>query len=152
MSIEFRKATQSDIDTILANARQENIDELQMFDGLDLPVALTQSIHDSSESYVAVINGDPVCAFGVVPSSTPDVGVPWMVGTSTIDQHGTAFLRGSKAVINDLLTRWPLLRNWADTRNVRGLRWLRFMGFTIHPAQPVGPKGMLFHLFEKGSI
>lgn len=149
--IEFRKALQSDVDTILEHARQENIDELQVFDGMVLQDALTKSIENSAEAFVAVIDGDPVCAFGVVPSKVPGVGTPWMVGTSTIDQHGTAFLRGSKAVISDLMNRWNLLLNYADTRNVRGLRWLRFMGFTIHAAEPVGPKGMLFHRFEKGS-
>lgn len=150
--LEFRAATPEDLQVILAHARQENIDELQVCDGLGLEKALSESIENSREAFVFVIDGEPVCAFGVVPAPLPNVGIPWMVGTSNIDHHGTAFLRASKKVLAELMTRWPVLTNWADSRNTRGLRWLRFMGFTIHPAIPLGEKGLLFHRFEKGVL
>lgn len=148
---EFREATQEDIELILNYARQENIDELQLVDNLDLRTALVGSLGQSTEAYVAVIDGDPVCAFGVVETDHPGVGRPWMVGTSTIDKHGVAFLRASRAVIAELAARWPLLVNVADARNTRGLRWLRFMGFTIHEPEPMGQHNLMFHRFEKRS-
>lgn len=149
--LQLRKATQEDIDAILRTARQENVDELEVL-GIGLQDALLWSLDHSSEACVALLDGEPVCAFGVVATDQQGVGRPWMVGTSAIDRHSFAFLRSSKIVIADLLTRWDLLVNYADTRNSRGLRWLRFMGFTIHPAELIGEKPMPFHRFEKGAI
>jgi hypothetical protein len=148
---EFRESTSEDLEEILRNVRQENIDELQVFDDLGIGTALTLSIDNSSEAFVAVIDDEVVAAFGVVPSGTPGLGKPWMVGTSNIDHHAIAFLRLSKQVLTNIMLRWPRLENWADARNVRGLRWLRFMGFTIHDPILLGEKGLPFHRFEKGA-
>jgi len=146
--LELRKATQEDIDAILRTVRQENIAELEVL-GVGLEDSLLWSLDHSSEATVAVIDGEVVCAFGVVATPKKGVGRPWMVGTSTIDRHSIEFLRSSKVVLTDLLRRWDLLVNYADTRNLRGLRWLKFMGFTIHEAEPLGERQLMFHRFEK---
>lgn len=148
--LELRKATQADIDAILATVRKENIAELEVL-GVGLEDSLLWSLDHSSEACVAVIDGEVVCAFGVVATPEARVGVPWMVGTSTIDRHSIAFLRSSKMVLTDMFKRWDLLVNFADTRNLRGLRWLKFMGFTIHPTEPIGENQLMFHRFEKGA-
>jgi len=146
---EFRKATQEDVQHILATVRQENLDELELI-GIGIQDALEWSLGHSEEAFVAVFDGVPVCAFGVIATDDPHVGRPWMVGTSEIDKHKLAFLRGSKVVVAELLTYWGTLRNVADARNARGLRWLRFMGFTIHPAEHLGG-GFFIHRFEKSA-
>ena len=146
--LELRKATQEDIDAVLRTVRQENIAELEVL-GVGVDYSLVWSLENSSEACVAVIDGEVVCAFGVVPTPKKGVGVPWMMGTSTIDRHSIAFLRASKMVLTDMFKRWDLLVNDADTRNLRGLRWLKFMGFTIHEAEPLGERQLMFHRFEK---
>ncbi len=146
---EFRKATHEDVKAIIRTVRQENLDELELV-GIGLQDALEWSLGHSEEAFVAVFDGVPVCAFGVIATDDPHVGRPWMVGTSEIDNHKVEFLRASKAVVAELLIYWGTLRNVADARNTRGLRWLRFMGFTIHPAEHLC--GDLFvHRFEKRS-
>jgi len=144
---EFRVATPEDIQEILRTVRQENVAELEMI-GVGIDTSLNWSLRNSCEAYVALIDGDVVCAFGVVATHDPNMGTPWMVGTSVIDKHSIAFLRTSKQVVDKLLERWSILRNFADARNARGLRWLRFMKFDIDP-NGVCLNGFKFHQFEK---
>jgi hypothetical protein len=147
--IRFRPITPEDVRIVTEHIRSENVAELEVIDGFDLPTVMDLCINQSAMALTGEFDGEPVCLFGVVATS-PGVGAPWMFGSSLIDKHAVAFLRGSKTVISVMLNEWDYLENWADTRNLRGLRWIRFMGFTIHPAQPYGLKGMLFHRFEKG--
>src|SRR5574340_1750339 len=109
--LRFIPASSADLTFIFENVRKENLAELEVFDDLGLDAAIGQSIERSSEAFVAVIDGEPVCAFGVVDSGRPGTGRPWMVGTSNIDRHGIAFLRASKQVIADIMVRWPHLEN-----------------------------------------
>jgi hypothetical protein len=147
--VEYRKATESDIADILEHIRKENVDEISLV-GLEAKDVLSWSFDNSAESYVAVFDGDPVSAFGIIQAAGSEVGIPWMIGTSTIDRHAVAFLRASKKVIAELSERWPVMMNVADPRNTRGIRWLEFMGFTVYPAEQL-PGGKIYRKFEKRS-
>ena len=145
---EFRAVTNGDVELVLAHIRKENLDELQMDDKLDIQGVMHWCLLNSVTALTGIIDGEPVCIFGVVAASATE-GQPWMFGTSLIDKHAVAFLKASRAVVGRLLDEWKLLRNWTDVRNTRGLRWLKFMGFTIFPAEPHGPNGLLFHMVER---
>ena len=146
--IEMRTATAEDISAVRANVRAENLAELEVV-GLGLDEVLDWSLNNSWEALCGVIDGEPVCLFGVECTEDPEIGCPWMVGSNAIDRHRVAFLRASKAKVDQWNTHWPVLMNWVDARNVRGLRWLRFLGFEIQEAIPMGESGLEFHLFSK---
>jgi hypothetical protein len=147
---EFREVLSSDFDIVLAHIRNENVQELEMDDSLQLETIMKWCISESLVALTGVIGGEPVCIFGVVDHGD-NIGQPWMFGTSLIDKHAVSFLKASRYVIGRLLNDWPKLENWTDARNARGLRWLKFMGFTIHPAEPYGPKGLPFHRVERSA-
>jgi hypothetical protein len=149
--VKFRAITPEDVAVVMANIRSENVDELEMYDGLDLDGIVGWCVNNSQCALTGDIDGEPVCLFGVVDAETPGEGAPWMFGSSLIDRHAVPFLKASRYVVARLLEEWDHLQNWTDVRNARGLRWLKFMGFTIHPAEPHGPKGLLFHRVEKWS-
>lgn len=149
--IKFRPITSDDFKIVHDHIRRENVEELQMQDGLELEQIMQWCVDNSDVALTGEIDGEPVCLFGVVSADTPGEGAPWMFGSSLIDKHAVAFLKASRHVVATFLAEWDHLQNWTDARNTRGLRWLKFMGFTIHPAEPHGPKGLLFHRVEKRS-
>jgi len=146
--IEMRTATAEDISAVRANVRAENLAELEVV-GLGLDEVLDWSLNNSVEALCGVIDGEPVCLFGVSCTEDPGIGCPWMVGSNAIDRHRVAFLRASRAKVDEWLTHWPVMMNWVDARNTRGLRWLRFLGFEIQDPIPMGESGLEFHLFSK---
>lgn len=149
--IKFRPITPEDVAVVREHIRKENVEELQMQDGLELDSIMQWCVDNSALALTGEFDGEPVCLFGVVDAQMPGEGAPWMFGSSLIDKHAVPFLKASRYVVSRMLQEWAHLQNWTDVRNTRGLRWLKFMGFTIHPAEPHGPKGLLFHRVEKWS-
>lgn len=50
-------------------------------------------------------------------------------GTARIEDHSSAFLRGSREVLDRLHDSYDLLFNVCDSRNETHLRWLGWLGF-----------------------
>lgn len=145
---EVRRATREDAESIACYAREADVLELWAA-AKSTPLESMLRGMERSEAWTWLIDGMPVCMFGVCPVSIlGGYGVPWMVGTHQIDAHAGAFLRNSKAGILELLGHWDHLQNWVDARNTKAIRWLRHLGFTIHPAAPYGPFDLPFHHFE----
>lgn len=74
------------------------------------------------------------------------VGAPWLLGTNAIETHAVAFLRYSVEFRGQLLSRYQILRNYVDERNVVAVRWLQWVGFTL--LDRVEFNGVSFRLFE----
>lgn len=134
---------------MLSIIRQADIEELWASNRVTPEYALTVGIQTSSAAWTGLVDGQPVCVFGVAPASMLSaVGVPWMVGTSEIDKHAKAFLRRNKSYVNQMLSLYNYLVNDVDSRNTRAITWLKWLGFTIHDARPHGPDGVPFHRFD----
>lgn len=134
---------------MLPYIRQADIDELWSANRVTPEDALTIGIKVSTEAWSGLVDGKPVCIFGVAPSSMlGGTGVPWMVGTSEVDKHAKAFLRRNKPYVKQMLTLYNYLVNHVDSRNTRAVSWLRWLGFTICDATPYGFEGVPFHRFE----
>ena len=145
----FKPGNREDALYIAVRARQADVDELWAAARTSPFVSLLRGIQNSPECWTGSIDGEPVCMFGVAAQSIlTGYGVPWMVGTSAIDRHSKAFLKGSKFVVEGMLHKWSHLENWVDARNVRAIRWLKYLGFTVHPPLPYGELGLPFHCFE----
>lgn len=134
---------------MLEHIRQADIDELWSANRVTPEDALTIGIKVSTEAWSGLVDGKPVCIFGVAPASMlGGIGVPWMVGTSEVDKHAKAFLRRNKPYVKQMLTLYNYLVNHVDSRNTRAVSWLRWLGFTICDAAPYGFEGVPFHRFE----
>jgi hypothetical protein len=83
-----RLATINDCNLLGPILRDADKEELKISCGLGPVTALTKSLNDSDEAYVAVDGkGVPILMFGVVNANLDFIGVPWMLGGKGIYQH-----------------------------------------------------------------
>lgn len=111
--------------------------------------AVTRSIAATALPLAGLVDGVPVCTFGIARRSLlSDEGAPWLLGTDAIARHGRRFLRENRRVLPTLAAPFALLINHVDARNAASIRWLRWLGFEIEPAAPFGVHGLPFHRFS----
>ena len=112
--------------------------------------ALVKGLAVSSRAWTVFFNGEVAAMWGVSPAAIlSSTGVPWLLSSPAVDRHPVTFLRGSRALVDDLHDGYPVLRNYVDARYERCIRWLRWLGFAVEPAVPVGPARLPFHPFER---
>lgn len=111
--------------------------------------ALVRSMHLSADPATGMVNGHPICMFGVgVPNLLSTIGTPWLLGTPEIEKYAKKFLRLNKSYIDLIKVDFDLLYNWVDQRNTASIRWLKWLGFTLSPPAPYGIEQKMFHYFE----
>ncbi len=111
--------------------------------------AIRLSIRNSLKCWTAFVDGDLACIFGVgVVSLLGGEGAPWMMGTGALDRHSRILQRLSPTYIAEMLKLFPYLHNHVHVGNRPSIRWLRRLGFTIHPPEPFGARGEMFHPFD----
>lgn len=144
---EIRPATDEDMVFIAEHARQADIDELWAADRIT-PLETMRKGARVGEAFLGLVDGCPVCVFGVAPISfLTGTGIPWMVGTTLLDKHAAGFVKGSRFAIRQILRKWGKLYNMVDARNTRAIRWLKWLGFQIYPSVPYGHLDLPFHPF-----
>jgi len=150
MKPEIVEAREEHIEAVAAHVRRP--DRLELFlSSCDPPAKiLRRSFQVSRKVWTGLIDGVPVCMFGVVPGATlGDVGRPWLVGTDALDRHPFIFLRRCKGCVREMLEDFSTLENYVHQDNDTALRWLIWLGFTITiPGEPMGPFGAPFCRFE----
>lgn len=142
-------ATVEHMEHVACHAREADVEELSAAGGFTPLEAMIVGKKWSVECWCGLADGVPICVFGVSSASPlSDTGYPWMVGTDHLDSLAAGFLRRSRGVVKDMLSRYKLLYNYVDARNTRAIRWLRWLGFTIMDTEPYGVCGLPFHRFE----
>lgn len=117
----------------------------------DATLAIDRSRRNSPIAMTWLVNGTPACIFGVAAGSLLDsTGRPWLVSSDDVPAFPMTFLRACKRMLPEITAMFPHLENYVDSRYALAVRWLQWMGFTIHPAEPLGPFGVPFHRFEMG--
>ena len=70
--------------------------------------------------------------YGVVPSlDDKNIGSPFLLCTPKIKKIRVKFLRESKARVQEMEDKFPILFNYIDSRNKLHLDWLNWCGFKI---------------------
>src|SRR5690606_18383941 len=131
-------ARQADIDELWAQARSAPLDSMK------------GGMRWTRSATVALLDGEPVCMFGVTPVSLlRGWGVPWLIGSARMDSMAMkrALLREARHVISEWQGRYTFLLNFVDERNERAMHWLAWLGFTLQEPQPHGPDGLPFRAF-----
>lgn len=144
-------AEESDAYRIAANARKEDIVELWAASRTDPLHAMIKGIRNSpNRCFTGWADGEPICMFGVAEGSLlGNTGIPWMIGSSKLDDHAMTFLRNSHRALSFMSLGYDTLFNYVDARNTKAIEWLRWLGFDIEEARPYGPDGVDFHRFTK---
>ena len=119
-----------DASTIAPHLRDADKNEIIASHGPDIEQAVLHSIMGSEASTVCLPDGTPICIFGIGDDMQGN-GIPWMIGTDEMIKHRKALIRDARKWINDQLEVYPLLYNYADSRNTVHINWLRHIGFTV---------------------
>jgi hypothetical protein len=116
---------------------------------------LTEALQISTIAWTGMIDGVPLCMFGVAPVGflMPGYGRPWMVGTHRLDRHARLFLRHCRHQVAVMHNHFPVLVNCVAAANTRAIRWLRWLGFQVDDNPiPIGLYDVPFYRFERRSV
>jgi len=150
VSIDFIKPNVYAIEHIALNMRQADRDEIWASDHLTPWRGVTESLKMSHYSSIAVIDDEPIAAFGlVVANILGSTGVPWLPGTDAITKYFRAFIRHSFVLTSQMNEKCDTLVNYVHAENINSVKLLRAVGFTIDDPVPFGVEGELFHRFHK---
>ncbi len=151
MTVDIVPATQAHADVIAANPRQADEVEVRASCGLSVGWALRYGLRKSSKVWTAIIDGIPVCMFGVtLTSAITGTGTVWCLASSEMSKPAVRrqFIEHSPHVLQAVQERFPgTLFNAVDVRNLSAIRWLKWMGFKLLPPEPMGRNGELFQPF-----
>ena len=145
--IKIVRARYEHIRPIASAMRQADRDEVFASGGQSPAGALVYSLRHSSYAWTGFVDGKPVMMFGIVDANIlTGTGVPWLLGTAAIETNYREFLKTSRGFRDQLLSRYSVLRNFVDVRNVVSVRWLTWLGFKL--LDRVEMNGHEFRLFE----
>jgi hypothetical protein len=145
--IEIREATQQDAVWFATRLRAADKREVIAATGKSPIVALMASVA-MGNSFVAEHDGEPVAVFGLpIISHLPRFGVPWLMGTDTLDDISVTFGRTSVDIIESWMEQVDEMANYVDSRHYRAVKWLQWLGFSMGEAEPHGPYGVPFRRF-----
>lgn len=114
---------------------------------------LIDSFRLSRLAWTGLVDGVPVCMFGVVQVSKDGrAGRPWMIGTELLDKYQKVFLRRCAGQVETMQMCFDSLENVVDARNERAIKWLRWLGFSFSEPEPMGPDGIMCLRFTRGDV
>ena len=148
LAVDVVPATLDHVAAMAPRMRQADRDEVWASAMLTPEQALSMSVRTSMRSWAGIIDGEVVCIFGVgAPSMLSDVGIPWMLGTDSLERYQRTFLRRCRRYVAEMLDGYRVLVNFVDERNTVSQRWLAWLGFTLQDPEPHGPLGLPFRRF-----
>lgn len=141
---------QSDLDFIAAFMRKGDVMTLTtLYPHKTIEDILNWAVLHSTRCWVFEAAGKPAAVFGVVPLTLlSPIGSPWFLGTEEVFKHRRAFVRYGRLYTRLMLRSYPHLLNYVDARDTPSVQWLAHIGYEVHPPEPYGPGGRLFHKFE----
>lgn len=146
MRYQVQLATSVDVAFLAAVIDQDH--EQWNSDGNAVPIdRLLQTCACSAQVWAARdSNGTPTALWGVTPvSDDPDVGHLWMLACEAFDNSPAELESLSRLVFGEMLSQFPRLENYVDSRKVRAIELLRSIGFSVEPAIPRPATDADFH-------
>lgn len=98
----------------------------------DDPATLLAGIMaESVHTFAGIVDGQPVFIGGVRPDQDRSAGMVWMLGNPGIAKAKKFYVKATREQVASMLTMFPRLYTFVDTRYPKSLRWLRAMGFSV---------------------
>lgn len=147
MRYQIQLATSVDV-AFLAAVIDEEREEWNNSQKTDVPIdRLLQTCACSTQVWAARdSSGTPTALWGVTPvSDDPEVGHLWMLACETFDNNPAELESLSRLVFGEMLSQFPRLENYVDSRKVRAIELLRSIGFAVEPAVPRPSADADFH-------
>lgn len=84
-------------------------------------------------------NEDVIACFGIIQNPfNPDVGMPWFLSSSELEEHVFQLMRESAEWIESFHESFPVLWTVSHSGNIVHHRWLKWSGFNQHRSIKVG--------------
>jgi hypothetical protein len=94
--------------------------------------ALRHALASSVWALTALVDEEPHAMMGVSPLNMIEgVGVPWMLGSDRIYDHGRDLLKYGPQIFAEMKAGFERLENLVHAENHRALRFLRHFGWSI---------------------
>lgn len=149
--IHLAPVEQEHVDYLSTHLSDQDTAEIVALGFSDARAALEHALHRSDHVWAVLLDEEPVMLFGVSPKTMlSNTGVPWALGSGKLRGAFIEAARKSRRLADYMLELYPYLENYVDARHTTSVKWLKFCGFTIHPAEPYGVNGELFHKFDRG--
>lgn len=146
-------AEMAHVDHLAAHMREADRQEVWDFAMLTPGNALVQSLAISDLAATGMIDGVPVCMFGVARAGLlSSVGKPWLLGTDELVKHQMILLRHCKPVLSKMRALFPVMENYVSIDNATSIKWLSWLGFEFEEPQPMGPFHKPFVKFRMGGL
>ena len=135
------ESTEDDIEQIYPFMRQVDKIECECM-GFTPREALEVALSSDTVTYTVFDPHDvPFCMFGTGPLNIQDEGYIWMLSTDSLFDHKYDFIRGSRFVVNTLISPYKSARNFVHKDNKAAIAWLKWCGaemgkeliFSDHP-------------------
>jgi len=127
--------------------REMDVMECRLAGGHEPSEALAEGVAGSLWCYVAEVDDEIVCAFGVAPDGLlGEEGAPWMLCADGIERHAKAVLICAKRFITEMQGQFERLANVVHAHNRSAIRFLKWCGFEFGAAFDI--EGEPFLAFE----
>ena len=146
MTFDVVPPEQGHIVSLAERLRQCDRKELSAVTERDPLTTLIYSTMISDPCWVLVVNEKPVAIGGVAPKIDEDsTGIPWFMATDEIERQPVRqwLARNSRQFVDQILSRYSVLKNYINAENETTKSWLSWLGFEIGPAEPLGRHGEL---------
>ena len=146
-AVTFRAPVGSDLEDLAARMREIDQRECRLAGGHEPIEALREGVAQSLWSLVALVDGKPVCIFGVASDGLlGEEGAPWMLCVDGIERHAKAVLVFARRFILEMGESFERLANVVHADNRSAIRFLRWCGFSL--GAPFEIEGETFLPFE----
>jgi hypothetical protein len=139
---EIKDVSPEAIRIVAAGLRDQDATEVYLLTRKPHHEALVEAVASSKHSKCLYFDGQPGGLFGLAELS-PEVGVPWMVGTDLMVTHAKSWLRKAVAMRDIYHKHYPTLTNIAHCDNTKSIRWLQGLGFEFSHEPVPGHPGFI---------
>ncbi len=132
-----RVSIESDAVDLAENLRTADLAELAANTGNHPKIVLLEGHLKSHPCLSVVYEGRTIAMFGVVPTTTPNIGAVWLLASKAMEPDRLPmaaklrFLRASRRWVDWLNEQYPVLWNVVDARNTLHIDWLKWCGFEL---------------------
>ena len=148
MDVTTKPAIISDAVTIGFDLRPGDEAELRASRIQHPAATVVESLLNSEEVFTVHTPDGPTSIWGYARVDET-VGIPWMVARPCVKKYLKALVRHSRAFVDYMQARCPVLTNYVDTRHSESISYLRFLGFKFIREVTWGEAQIPFYEFTR---
>ena len=133
MNIEERNTNTFDIIDLTANLRKADRLEVETITGTtSIYNKLKDSILKSSFAKSFLVDGKVAGVYGVSQSPHNNhIGYPYLLCTNELYKIKKTFIKNCIDRVGEMQSKFPVLFNYIDSRNILHINWIKYCGFKI---------------------